>query len=117
MEKKNNIENQAPEIRAFIYQQLSDLEPLMPTGTAVSVLVEDPALADKTLKDPAKKVVIQLETSAGNLVVESANKDVYAAIASAKNDLETQLSTLQNIWGGDERNDQIDDIIEHRYLH
>jgi ribosome-associated translation inhibitor RaiA len=120
---KSTLENSSPEIRAFIYQQLSDLEALLPQGTAVSVVVEDPALSPTYKARPKKlsekKVVMQLETAAGNLLVESENQDVYAAITKARDDLKVQLATLQSFLAEEniDRSNQIENILTHKYLH
>ncbi len=121
--------NTSPEIRAFIYQQLTDLENLLPQGAALSITVEDKSLLPKAKTSKAKtkqlskkihtkKVVIYLETSVGNIFVESKNKDVFKAIQTAKEDLKNQLSTLQNILiRQDERANSIETIMRHPYLH
>lgn len=114
----NSQESTSPEIRAFIYQQLTDLEGLLPQNSNVSIIVEDPAIIKKTKKAQKKKVMIQLETEAGNLVVESEHLDVYKAIQAAKENLRSQLSVLQAFTGGmEDRDEKINDIIEHKYLH
>lgn len=126
----NSPENSTPEIRAFIYQQLSDLEGLMPQGSNVSIIVEDPAMLNKRsgkvnsdkknskkFKSKKKKVVIQLETAEGHLLVQSEHLDVYKAIQAAKENLRGQLSALQNFLNPDDRDQQINDIIDHKQLH
>lgn len=113
----NSQQNTTPEIRAFIYQQLTDLEGLLPQNSNVSIVVEDPAVLKKTKKAQKKKVMIQLETEVGNLVVESEHMDVYKAIQAAKENLRAQLSVLQTFTSGEDRDEKINDIIEHKYLH
>jgi ribosomal subunit interface protein len=111
--------NTTPEIRAFIYQQLTDLEGLLPQGSNVNIVVEDPALLSKSkTKVFKKKVMIQLETQAGNIVVESEHKDVFKAIQLAKETLSGQLSTLQNFLGETEdRDDKINEILSNKIIH
>lgn len=111
--------NTPPEIRAYIYQQLTDLERLLPQGSAISITVEDKSLLDKNTKPNApKKVVIYLETSIGNLLAESKNKDVFKAIKVAKEHLKAQLSTLQGVLvRPEDRANEIENIIRHPYLH
>ena len=116
--------NTSPEIRAFIYQQLTDLEGLLPQGSNISIAVDDPSYLEKTQKKASKKtkihkkkVVIQLETQAGNLVVESENFDIYKAIQAAKENLRSQLTTLHAFLSGMDREEQIDNIISKKYLH
>lgn len=110
-------QNTTPEIRAFIYQQLTDLEGLLPQNSNVSIVVEDPAILKKSKKAQEKKVMIQLETEAGNFVVESEHLDVYKAIQAAKENLRSQLSVLQAFTNGEDRDEKINNIIEHKYLH
>lgn len=109
--------NAAPEIRAFIYQQLTDLEGLLPQNSNIAIAVEDPGLLKKSKKAQKKKVMMTLETEAGNLAVESEHLDVYKAIQAAKENLRSQLVALQSFIGSEDRDKEINDIIEHRYLH
>lgn len=117
----NNIASASPEVRAFIYQQLTDLEGLLPQGSNVSIVVEDPNLLPKKegkkSKLQKKRVVIQLDTSAGNLVVQNENLDVYKAIQGAKEELRGQLATLQNFLSPTDRDQEIEDIISNKLLH
>src|SRR5690606_27697574 len=110
----------SPEVRAFIYQQLTDLEGLLPQGANVSIVVEDPNLLPKKGKKSKlqkKRVVIQLDTTVGNLVVQNENLDVYKAIQGAKEELRGQLSTLQNFLSPTDRDQEIEDIISNKLLH
>ncbi len=112
--------NTPPEIRAYIYQQLTDLEGLLPQGSAVSITVEDKSLLPGQIKETVspKKVIIYLETSVGNLLAEAKHKDVFKAVKKAKENLKAQLSTLQlALTRQDERANQIENIIRHPYLH
>jgi ribosome-associated translation inhibitor RaiA len=113
----NSQQNTNPEVRAFIYQQLTDLEGLLPQNSNVSIVVEDPAVIKKTKKAQKKKVMIQLETEVGNLVVESEHIDIYKAIQAAKENLRSQLSVLQAFTNAEDRTEQINNIIGHKYLH
>ncbi len=123
----NNIASASPEVRAFIYQQLTDLEDLLPQGSNVSILVEDPNLlpaAQKVAKSKKsnrkkqkKKVIIQLDTTVGNIVVENENFDVYQAISGAKEELRGQLTTLQNFLDPIDRDQKIEDIVSNKLLH
>jgi len=116
----NSIASASPEVRAFIYQQLTDLEGLLPQGANVSIVVEDPNLLPKKGKKSKlqkKRVVIQLDTTVGNLVVQNENLDVYKAIQGAKEELRGQLSTLQNFLSPTDRDQEIEDIISNKLLH
>ncbi len=113
----NNLNNAAPEIRAFIYQQLADLEGLLPQHSNVSIVVEDPSILKKNKKRQKMKVVINLETEAGNISAIGENLDVYKAIQAAKETLQSQLSALQSFISGDDRDQEINNIIGQRYLH
>jgi ribosome-associated translation inhibitor RaiA len=113
----DNLNNAAPEIRAFIYQQLTDLEGLLPQNSNVFIMVEDPSLLKKSKKKQKMKVIINLETEVGNLAVTGENTNIYKAIQSAKESLKTQLSALQSFLVGEEREQEIHRIMEQRYLH
>lgn len=111
------IDKANPEVRAYIYQQLSDLEPLIPKGSAIAITVDEEKAATKSEK-PKKYVSIILKTTMGDLVVKSTHKDIYKAINTAKTDLAGQLANLQYwIDENDERKLQIDLMMNHKYLH
>lgn len=100
----------APEVRAFIYQELNDLDGLLPAGTALSVVVDD--------KANKNKVAIHLQSNIGNLYVESESKDVFKAIRKAKENLKDQLSALQSfLIETEDREMQIEHIINKDFLH
>lgn len=123
----NSIASASPEVRAFIYQQLTDLEDLLPVGSNVSILVEDPNLLPTSQKAQSKKkgkkkahkkrVIIQLDTTVGDLVVENENFDVYQAIRGAKEELRGQLTTLQSFLDPMDRDQKIEDIVSNKLLH
>ncbi len=106
---KANDKNTTPEVRAFIYQELNDLDGLLPEGTALSVVVDD--------KTKLNKVAIHLQSTVGNLYVESEAKDVFKAIRKAKDDLKTQLSALQSFLAGDDRETLVQNAINKHYIH
>lgn len=120
---KNSLEGSSPEVRAFIYQQLAELESLLPQGTAVSVVVEDPSVqssrAQKVAAPSRKRVIMQLETAAGRFFVEGKNDDIYKAITKAKNDLKDQLTILQSFLAdsNSSRSNHIENILSQKYLH
>lgn len=103
--------NTAPEVRAFIYQELNDLDGLLPEGTALSVVVDDKH------KGKRNKVAIHLQSALGNLYVESESKDVFKAITQAKENLKSQLSVLQSFLIGDDRDIQVQNMINRHLLH
>lgn len=109
--KQNKIDKTTPEIRAYIYQQLSDLEHMIPKGSAIAITVDE----DKKEK---KYVSIVLKTALGELVVNSQNQDIYEAIQDARHDLEGQLSNFSGMIDEDElREGAVDHLMTHKYLH
>lgn len=107
---KTKTRDAAPEVRAFIYQELNDLDGLLPAGTALSVVIDD--------KSNKNRVAIHLQSTVGNLYVESESKDVFKAIRKAKDNLKDQLSVLQSILiETEDREMQIEHIINKDFLH
>lgn len=106
----------SPEVRAFIYQQLSDLEEFLPQGSAVSVSI---------LPEETKKLSfcakIEIMTPGGTLLSTAIHGDEYAAIVSAKRDIKSQLEFWFHLGELEENDDSrerlIEAISEKRYLH
>ena len=106
-----------PEVRAFIYQQLSDIQNWVPDGSAITVSVAPS-------KEEAKftHAKIEIDTPNGPISSYAQNEDQYDAIVAAKQELQKQLE----LWGDADfeedflevdRADLIDAIIDGRYLH
>jgi ribosome-associated translation inhibitor RaiA len=85
-----------PEVRAFIYQQLNDLEHLLPVGSSVSVSV---------MPEKKSTFMAQIEVigPAGTLHSTAIHKDEYSAIVAAKHDLKSQLEFWFNVSADDDR--------------
>ncbi|MCB0393676.1 MAG: hypothetical protein KDD25_03920 [Bdellovibrionales bacterium] len=98
-----NKNNSSPEVRAFIYQQLNDIEYLLPAGSSVNVSVSP---------DQTKTFRAQIEVVGPDGAISSTamNKDEYAAIVAAKRDIKTQLEFWANV-SGDESEEEVRNAI------
>jgi ribosome-associated translation inhibitor RaiA len=101
------------ELKAYIYQQLVDIQPFLVADSQVAVMVHQvPAEQDETLKNsdqtpPQKKskkaaraqdfvVTLIATTEDGRLESEGQALDIYEAFSKAKNQMQIQLEEWQN---------------------
>ncbi len=76
------------ELQAYIYQQISELEPFLLPNTQVNVLVQN--------EKKAKSVKLSVSVPAGTLEAEAADKNIYKAIRDAKQVLLFQIDEINN---------------------
>lgn len=83
-----------PEVKAHIYQQLSEFEPYLLPGSHIAVLIKD----KKKNGDKMAGVVVTFSLSAegGQIHGKGAGADVYEAAKIAKNDILKQFDSIQN---------------------
>ena len=142
------VRGQAPppsgEIRAFIYQQLSEIQSLLPEGSAVQVSVsavepqnegsqgENIKPKHRVTSSSKKRRVrkgrspaltqaeIHVESMGGQMVSMAQSKDEYWAILEARAKMEKQIKILEDtqFYAGEEaREDLVDAITAKQYLH
>lgn len=83
-----NLENVHPEVRAYIYQQLADLEQFIPDGSAVSVLIND----QKTNSIVAN---IRISTPYGELNALEESENIFDSLTKAKITMIKRLEEFQ----------------------
>lgn len=107
-----NLQNVNPEIRAYIYQQLADLEQFLPEGSEISIVIND----SNKLKIETN---IKIATPFGEIHAVEESTDIYLSLSQAKNNLVKQLSEIQRI--STERDTDFDttivELINKRQLH
>ena len=103
--KYDDIIEGNPELRAYIYQQLSDIESMLPAGTGIQVAVH------KEEKPKGKFLtVIYVDSLLGQIKALGQAKNLYDSIAGAKEKmLQMMLSSPQV--SDDERSARIDEIL------
>jgi ribosome-associated translation inhibitor RaiA len=76
-----NLDSVTPEIRAYIYQQLADLEPHLPEGSAISIVInENP-------KSGSHASTIKVDTPYGEVSAIEEKQDIYESLSAAKDSL------------------------------
>lgn len=87
------METLSPELRAYLYQQLSEFQPffLPDSNVGVTVSIEDAESAEPIY-------VVQMVITGGGTFVEAVARhtDVYQAASTAKRDLLNHLYEIQN---------------------
>lgn len=113
-----------PEVKAFIYQQINELEGFVTPNTVVTVMAKDANKLAKQYemegveydKQELKKmyrVAIVLKEAGATAEAEGIDKNLFVAIQKAKDNLLKQLIEIQNtVISQQDRNTEV-----HQYLH
>lgn len=106
-----NLQSVNPEIRAYIYQQLADLETFLPDSSAVSIYIDD--------KNRSFSTTIKIDTPFGEIQALEKSDDVYASLAQAKDNIVKQLGEIHRAANesSPEFDDMVNAIINKRNLH
>ena len=83
-----NYTNPDKELQAYIYQQVSELEPYLVPNTQVNVLVQN--------EEKEKTVKLSANVPEGVIEAEAAGSDLYQAISDAKKVLLFQIDEINN---------------------
>ena len=82
------LQNMSPEMRAHIYQQLSDLEPHLPEGSGITVYIDDADIKNIS-------AAIRVNTPYGEIQAEGQSTDVYHSLSIAKESVIKQLGEME----------------------
>ncbi len=91
----NYFLNPDKELQAYIYQQISELEPFLLPNTQVKVLVQN--------EKPEKSVKLSVSVVGGTIEAVAADHDIYKAISDAKKVLLYQIDEINNEIDSNER--------------
>ncbi|WP_295900661.1 hypothetical protein [uncultured Bdellovibrio sp.] len=120
---------QNPEVKSFIYQQISEFEPFVTPQTVVAVVARDPkklALQYETdgkefTREGLKKlyrIAIVLNESGTTVEAEGVHEDIFEAIKAAKDNLLTKLVAIQDsVISQQDRIIEINHYLQHPVLH
>lgn len=118
-----------PEVKSFIYQQISEFQPYVTPQTVVAVVAKDPRKlkADLELaghdisRSKLKKmyrIAIVLKEGDAEIADEGLHENVYEAIRAAKLKLLQKLSEIQDqVMSESERVQQINSIMQNEQIH
>lgn len=105
-----------PEVKAHIYQQLTEFEPYLLPGSHIAVLIKD----RKESKKAEAQVIVTFSLSAegGQIHGKGAAADVYEAAKIAKNDILKQFDSIHNqLVSAQDRDVEISEIVSNRGAH
>lgn len=120
---------QNPEVKSYIYQQISEFEPFVTPQTVVAVVARDPrklALQYETdgiefnRKELKKlyRIAIVLKEGDTSVEAEGVDKDIFGAIRIAKENLLKQLIEIQDsIVSQQDRIMEINHFLQNPVLH
>lgn len=109
-----SVEND-PELKAYIYQQLVDLQPFLTPESQVAVLVGHEESEDGAREEHALTLVATLGEY--RLEATAQSEDIYEAFMSAKSKMLLQLEELYaSSVDTTDRDNEIQAVIEGRYL-
>lgn len=108
------IEND-PELKAYIYQHLVDLQPYLAPESQVAVLVSDDFADDDETPEHALTLVATLGDY--RIQAEAQHANIYEAFIAAKRKMLSQLEEWYSTSiDTSERDNEIQAVIEGRYL-
>ena len=92
---------QSPELKAFIYQQVLDLQPYTTSTTTVGVVLDESESdrllrAKKTWEEEPLRVTLVMKDGEAQLSAVGEGSNVYEAISQAKKHLLNQLILVQD---------------------
>ncbi len=120
---------QDPEVKSFIYQQIVDLEPFVTEKTIITFIAKDPKkLASRFEQEGIKmkprelkklhRVAIVLSEDGTQIEAEAYDKDIFNAIAKAKEAMVAQLVQIQeSVISQQERIAAINQLLQNPQVH
>lgn len=111
-----------PEIKAFVFQVLTEFEPFITEQTLLAVVAKDPLRLYRNLAKQGQdvnksdfvdkyRISIQLQEEGSKLEEEGLHEDIYQAIIIAKDKMLKSLATLHDeIVSQKDRNAQINQV-------
>ncbi len=96
----NKLNVNEAELKAFIYQQLNEIQPF----------VGESEVGIKMTYTPENQFLVRMQASheAGDVEVEGTNEDVYSALSQAKHALIRTFSSLDNTESEEETDEKRD---------
>lgn len=126
---QNHLLETDPEVKSYIYQQLSEFEPYVSPETVVAVVARDPRRLllqfeaegkDVTRQDLAKlhRIAIVLREGDTTIQEEGLHSDVFEAIRLAKVSLLKKLESIHDsVVSNQDRMAQINDALQNNQVH
>ncbi len=119
----------SPEVKSYIYQQISEFEPYITPETVVEVVSKDPTKLTLQYETEGKdfdlddlrshfRISISLNEGGAKINAEGVDKDIFAAIRAAKNMLLKKLQAIQdNVVSQQEHNLAIHQALQNNLIH
>jgi hypothetical protein len=119
----------SPEVKSFIYQQISEFEPYVTAQTVITVIAKDPEKLALQYEADGKdvdleelksyfRISIRLSEGDAKISAEGVDKDIFTAISSAKNILLKKLADIQDsVVSQQERNMAIHHALQNTMIH
>ncbi|MBK9324173.1 MAG: hypothetical protein IPM97_14705 [Bdellovibrionaceae bacterium] len=119
----------SPEVKSYIYQQISEFEPYITPDTVVEVISKDPTKLALQYESEGKdfdiddlrshfRISISLTEGGAKIIAEGVDKDIFTAIRVAKNSLLQKLQEIQdNVVSQQEHNMAIHQALQNNLIH
>lgn len=119
----------SPEVKSYIYQQISEFEPYITPETIVEVISKDPTKLALQYESEGKpfdlddlrshfRISISLTEGDAKINAEGVDKDIFTAIRVAKNSLLQKLQAIQdNVVSQQEHNLAIHQALQNNLIH
>ncbi len=97
LENTLNLIETDPEVKSFIYQQISEFAPYVTPETLVLVLARDPlAQEEKEVSADDYRIAIVLKEDEASIEAEAYSPNIFDAIRLAKESMLSRLSEIQS---------------------
>ena len=98
LENTLNLIETDPEVKSFIYQQISEFAPYVTPETLVVVLARDPLAQQEEKKVSADdfRIAIVLKEQDASIEAEAYSPNIFDAIRLAKESMISRLSEIKN---------------------
>jgi ribosome-associated translation inhibitor RaiA len=119
----------SPEVKSYIYQQITEFEPYVTPDTVIAVVSKDPVKLALQYEAEGKeisnedlrshyRISITLKEGDAKIAAEGVDRNIYTAIRLAKDGLMKRLQEIQdNVESQKERNMAIHHALQNTMIH
>lgn len=114
-----NLEQIHPEVKAYIYQQMAEIEQLLPEGSNVTIQISDHSDEDDIRLSNNVASKIRIRTPYGEINALEKATDIYNSLFLCKQSLISQLGAMQRHVAEEqsERSHVVESVIKKERLH
>lgn len=117
----DSISEETLEARAFIYQQLQDIEHLLPDQAQIAVSIQQVWKTNNETRvpePPRYRVKLSFDLENGKVVASGLDEDVYESALEAKEEMTLKLEAIhEHTNSSRERDLEVRNLLQNNWLH